>query len=64
MVDPIHVAVEQYLYWRGEGMNLYEMVGAVNGKAREHGKPEEMTGDAVVYWLAGIWDGELAGSEE
>lgn len=64
MADPIQIAVEQYLYWRGEGLSVQEMVGAVNGKAREHGKPDEMTGDGVVFWLARIWDGELEGSEE
>ncbi|MGI9489070.1 MAG: hypothetical protein ACR2RF_24935 [Geminicoccaceae bacterium] len=56
--DPIQVAVEQYLYWRGKGYRLEEMMEAINGEG-SHGKPESMTGDEMIYWLARVWDGEL-----
>lgn len=64
MADSIQIAVEQYLYWRGKGLSVRGMWRAVNGTGCEYGKPEEWTGDGIVFWLATVWDGELSGSEE
>ena len=55
--ERISVAVEQYLFWRSEGYTIYEMIHAVNGSVNNYGMPEELNGDEMIYWLAGIWDG-------
>ena len=63
-VDSIKVAVEFLDYKRGEGFSLGQIVAWVEAGCRENnwpvGRPDAMTPDDVVYWLAMIWTGYLA----
>lgn len=56
-VTSLEIALEQYHYWRSEGLLLKDMIEAVNGICEKHGVPQHIDGVNVVYWLAAVWDG-------